>query len=64
VEVISGGEFILSNESVVCKQIVSTGPLLILMFLGLTPVELPLSESTSVVGLGSIEEGWDTSKFS
>lgn len=64
VEVISGGEFMLSNESEACTKIVSTGPLLILVFLGLTPVGLPLSESTSVMGLGSMEEGWDTSKLS
>jgi hypothetical protein len=64
VEVISGGEFMLSNESEACIQIVSIGPLLTLMFLGLTPVELPLSESTSVMGLDSMEEGWDTSEFS
>ena len=63
-EVISGGEFMLSNESEACIQIVSIGPLLTLVFLGLTPVELPLSESTSVMGLDSMEEGWETPKFS
>lgn len=34
------------------------------MFLGLAPVELPLSESTSVIGLGVVDEGWDMSEFS
>ena len=34
------------------------------MFLGLALVEPPLSESTSVTGLGSVDEGWDTSNVS
>jgi len=47
----------LSNESEAWTQIVLIGPLLALVVLGLTPVGLPLSESTSMMGLSSVEEG-------